>query len=310
MARCDSGARSPRGADRTQLRHHRHDAGVEHRRQRLQGLHADAGMAAHQRVDADAQHRAHHVRRERLADADRMGDDQVVLQFLVQRASGRASRPATRRAADARRAACRRCCRSRSTRRRSAPRGAPARRGNPRRARPPSAAPASSSTLAPWRSRPAASRVSERPSRRIGFMLSVLRHARACSSSTRRRRGQFGRAALRTARSRRRSLTVTTPRASSSSPRSTTKRMPARSAYWNCLASLRGSSCDFGVDAGRAQALATAPAHRGSCASSISVDQHLHRAVARSRPGRLRAAARTGASAPIEMPTPGSFDLV
>src|SRR5690606_8709933 len=41
---------------------------------------------------------------------------------------------------------------------------------------------------------------------------------------------------------RRRSLTATTPRAVSSSPRITAKRIPARSAYCSCLASLRGSS--------------------------------------------------------------------
>src|SRR5690606_9994640 len=41
---------------------------------------------------------------------------------------------------------------------------------------------------------------------------------------------------------RRRSLTATTPRAASSSPRITAKRIPARSAYCSCLASLRGSS--------------------------------------------------------------------
>ena len=68
----------------------RDSAGVEHRRQRLQGFHAHAGMAAQQRVDADAQHRPHDVRRERLADADRVADDEVALQFLVQRTARRA----------------------------------------------------------------------------------------------------------------------------------------------------------------------------------------------------------------------------
>ncbi len=73
------------GADRPELRHHRHDPGVEHRHQRLQRFHAHAGMPAHQRVDADAQHRPHHFGRERFTHADRMGDDEVVLQFGVQR---------------------------------------------------------------------------------------------------------------------------------------------------------------------------------------------------------------------------------
>ena len=72
------------GADRTQLRHHRHHAGVEHRGQCLQCGHSDAGVAAQQGVDADHQHRAHDLGRERLTDADRVGDDQVALQFLVQ----------------------------------------------------------------------------------------------------------------------------------------------------------------------------------------------------------------------------------
>src|SRR3546814_5132754 len=53
----------------------------------LQGLDADARMPLEQGVDADAEHRAHHVRGERFAHADRVGDDQVGLQLLVQRAS-------------------------------------------------------------------------------------------------------------------------------------------------------------------------------------------------------------------------------
>ena len=73
---------------RTELRHHRHDPGIEQRRQRLQGLHADAGMPAQERVDADAQHRPHHVRRERFAHAHRVGDDQVALQFDMRRLPG------------------------------------------------------------------------------------------------------------------------------------------------------------------------------------------------------------------------------
>ena len=79
--RCEVAA----GADRTLLRHHRHDTGVEHGRQRAQSRRADARMPAHQRIDADHQHRPHHFRREGLADADRMRDDQVALQFLQQR---------------------------------------------------------------------------------------------------------------------------------------------------------------------------------------------------------------------------------
>ena len=62
-----------RRADRAQLRDDRHDARVEHRRQRLQRLDADAGVAAQQRVDADAQHGAHDVRRERRRPRRRHG---------------------------------------------------------------------------------------------------------------------------------------------------------------------------------------------------------------------------------------------
>ena len=78
-----------RGTDRTQRRHHRHHAGVEHRGERLQGFNADARMALEQGVDADAQHRPHHLGGHRLAHAHRVGDDQVVLQLLVQRTPGR-----------------------------------------------------------------------------------------------------------------------------------------------------------------------------------------------------------------------------
>ncbi len=41
-------------------------------------------MTAHQGIDADDQHGPHHFRGERLADADRMRDDEVALQFLQQ----------------------------------------------------------------------------------------------------------------------------------------------------------------------------------------------------------------------------------
>ncbi len=54
--------------------------------QRTQRRHAHARMPAHQRVDADREHRAHDVGAERLADADRVRDDEVVLQLFEQRA--------------------------------------------------------------------------------------------------------------------------------------------------------------------------------------------------------------------------------
>ena len=41
------------GADGALLRHHRHHVAIEHRGQRLQRRHADARVAAHQRIDAD-----------------------------------------------------------------------------------------------------------------------------------------------------------------------------------------------------------------------------------------------------------------
>jgi hypothetical protein len=43
-------------------------------------------MAAHQRIDADCQHRAHDVDIQRLADTDCVRDDKVVLQLFQQRA--------------------------------------------------------------------------------------------------------------------------------------------------------------------------------------------------------------------------------
>jgi hypothetical protein len=45
-------------------------------------------MAVQQRVDADAQHRAHDIGGKRLAHANRVCDDQVVLEFDMQRAAG------------------------------------------------------------------------------------------------------------------------------------------------------------------------------------------------------------------------------
>ena len=84
--------------------------------------------------------------------------------------------------------------------------------------------------------------------------------------------------------------------------------MPARSAYWNCLRELPRLELHFGVDAGRAQALrqrqrvgraalrpSARPARRPSCR----------------RPRRCPASRnwKNSRVRPIEMPTPGSFDL-
>jgi hypothetical protein len=73
-------------ADRTLFRNDRDHIAVQQFGQRLQRRGTDAGMAAHQRVDADRQHRAHDARRQRLADADRVGDHEVALQLFHQRA--------------------------------------------------------------------------------------------------------------------------------------------------------------------------------------------------------------------------------
>ena len=165
------------GADRSLLRHHRHDAGVEHGGQRLQRADANAGMTAHQGVDADDQHRAHHFGGERLADADRMGDDQVALQFLEQAfvlglGAGHAGAQAVRAeqlvgiAAEAGGDAVDRLLAAR-----------PARPGNRRRAAPSSVAP---HQARPSRHRPPAitcSRVRDWPSRWIDFISALLHGA-------------------------------------------------------------------------------------------------------------------------------------
>ena len=76
-------------AHRPHFRNHRDHIAVQQFGERAQRRNADARMPAHQRVDADHEHRAHHACVERLADADRMGDHQVVLQFLEQAARTR-----------------------------------------------------------------------------------------------------------------------------------------------------------------------------------------------------------------------------
>src|SRR6185312_2084067 len=70
------------------------------------------------------------------------------------------------------------------------------------------------------------------------------RHARCTSSCANSTRNDFTSSARGTSNwsPRRKSFTATTPRAISSSPATTAKRMPARSAYFNCLPSLPPSS--------------------------------------------------------------------
>ena len=82
MARCDSGARSPVAPTEPICGTTGTMPALSMSARRLQGLHADAGMPAQQRVDADRQHRPHHIRRERFAHAHRVGDDQIVLQLV------------------------------------------------------------------------------------------------------------------------------------------------------------------------------------------------------------------------------------
>ena len=85
IARCDSGARSPEAPTEPSCGTTGTTPALSIAASDCSVSHADAGVSAQQRIDADAQHRAHHVGGERLADADRMRHDQVVLQFDVQR---------------------------------------------------------------------------------------------------------------------------------------------------------------------------------------------------------------------------------
>ena len=134
-ARCDSGARSPGGADGALRRDDGKDVGREHREQRLDRRDADAGVAAGERVGPQHHHRPHGRRPERRADARGVAADEVALELLDLSAAG------SRR---------RRTFRTRSSRRRPSPRG-----GSPgprRGARPPSrAAPRATGPRAPPR---------------------------------------------------------------------------------------------------------------------------------------------------------------
>ena len=101
MARCDSGARSPLAPTEPFSGTTGTTPALSIAVSACSVLTRMPGMAAHQRIDADHQHRPHHVLGKRLTHAHRVGDDQVVLQFLHQAAFGRIAdcRPAIRRAA-------------------------------------------------------------------------------------------------------------------------------------------------------------------------------------------------------------------
>ena len=68
------------GADRAPARHDGMNVRVEQREQRVDGRQPDARVAAREHVGAEQHHRAHGVRRERLADAGRVAAQQVGLQ--------------------------------------------------------------------------------------------------------------------------------------------------------------------------------------------------------------------------------------
>ena len=70
-------------AERTLLRDKGRHALVEHRNHGLKGLEAYAGVALREVIDAKQQHAARHILREGISRADRVRDDQVLLQFLA-----------------------------------------------------------------------------------------------------------------------------------------------------------------------------------------------------------------------------------
>ena len=70
------------GADRTLGRHARQHVGVVEPDQRIDQLAAHAGVTARQRGDLERQHEPHHGRRQRIAHAHGMRQDQVALQEL------------------------------------------------------------------------------------------------------------------------------------------------------------------------------------------------------------------------------------
>ena len=75
----------PAGTNRALFGNDRRHIPIEHFRECLQGTDTNSGMTSQQGVDADRQHRPHHLARERLTDANGMRDDQVFLQLIEQR---------------------------------------------------------------------------------------------------------------------------------------------------------------------------------------------------------------------------------
>src|SRR5699024_10925647 len=129
-----------------------------------------------------------------------------------------------------------------------------------------------------------------------------------CSSSTRRDVVNSSRATSNCSL-RHMSLTVTVLFASSFSPCTSTKRMPARSAYLNCLPSLAPSNATS-VAIPAARSSAARARQDGNCASSICVTSTC---TVLDSDAPIRPASRNcqySRVAPMEIPTPGNFDLV
>ena len=74
------------GTHRALGRNHRDHVAVEQGGQGFECGYPNARVSAQQGIDADCQDRPHDIIRQRLADADRVGDQQVVLQLLEQAA--------------------------------------------------------------------------------------------------------------------------------------------------------------------------------------------------------------------------------
>src|SRR5690348_3996699 len=263
-------------------------------------------MPAHQRVDADRQHRAHHVGRQRFAYAYRVGDDEVVLQFLGQRLVARVGIAAwqfvarTMRAQQLVRVAAE--ARGDAVDRLAAPHlvGDEIRRAL---------------HLCELRRVELDLRTTARDRDHVGTceMAAVQanrRHARCTSSCANSTRSDFTSSARGTSNwsPRRKSFTATAPRAISSSPATTAKRMPARSAYFSCLPNLPPSSATSVAMPASRSSFAIAR-HSGKWAASICVTSTctLLSAVFSNPASRNCQNRRVR---PIEMPTPGKVDLV
>ena len=291
----------------------------------MQRRYANARMPAHQRVDADREHRAHDIGAERLADADRVRDDEVVLQFFEQRA--------VRRFGIAARQLVARAMRAEQLVGVAAEAGRHAvdrfaaldlrRRGNPPRAARARAAPSSSATLR-------ASARSRRRDRGSGCCRREESSAwsRRCDSGVENLQvppaGRFAPARSSRARSAsasspraisnwsclRRSLTVTDSLGDLVRPEHDHEADAGAIGVLELLAELARLDDDFGVDAGIAQARSRARDSAAARASSICATSTCTVLRPRRRAGLASRNCQNSRVAPIEMPTPGSFDFV